>query len=145
MKHPRRSRHCRRVSQPCKSLVASTRRSVCSLTLVLALIFALLGVYCKQQLCFHLCIFISCQHHPVSVRSTTVRGRKVLILIFLSSSNCYSYTLRLNEVKFLMFLHSCRIVHALALTSFNPHFSLSLLCPHVPLQVCSKSVITPQS
>lgn len=38
---------CRSVSQPCKSLVASTRRSVCSLTLVLALTFALSGVYCK--------------------------------------------------------------------------------------------------
>lgn len=39
---------CRGVSQQCKSLVTSARRPVSSLTLVLALTFALLGVYCKH-------------------------------------------------------------------------------------------------
>lgn len=75
-----------------------------------------------------------------------MRGRKVLLLIiffFLASFNWYSYAMTLKELKFLIFLWSCLIAYTVVLTSLIPHFSISLLGSHVPLQLCSKSVIIP--
>lgn len=74
-----------------------------------------------------------------------MRGRKVLLLMcfFLASFNCYSYAIKLKGLKFLVFMWSCLIVYTVVLTSFIPHFSVFLLDSHVPLQLCSKSIIIP--
>lgn len=53
--------------------------------------------------------------------------------------------MKLKELKFLIFLWSRLIAYTVVLTSLIPHFSISLLALHVPLQLYSKSTIIPLS